>query len=374
MILGIISDTHEDKDRATPYIIDEFRKRGVEVIIHCGDIELKDVNSMLYDNFPVFCAITEEQVKDYGPSCPVKKPYNWIFTYPSESGEKRIKNLGPCYAYVGHKRSFDFLLNSQHKLWETLSNIRKNFHNVRVFCSGHTHHQILLRSRLSDFINPGAVMEAFGAAGGNEFATLDTETEEIVFSRIQNPKPIKKTIRVAVISDTLDVTEMDPIFWPNLAERLKKGGVTHIIHCGNINTADIGTDVLSEFKVYYNLRPDQDDRKDKPENWILIPRDDPVREIDGYKFCVQLAMGPELFNKSESEMHEISMKILQKYPEIYFLLCGSTWNSFLEEGEGLMYLNPGNASRNGNYAIIELPRYEITFGRIQPDPLPPLKG
>ncbi|MCX6796599.1 MAG: hypothetical protein NTW06_03835, partial [Candidatus Falkowbacteria bacterium] len=150
------------------------------------------------------------------------------------------------------------------------------------------------------------------------------------------------------------------------------GGVTHIIHCGNIYSTDIGLDVLSEFKVYYNLRPDQEDRKDKPANWSLISRDDPVEEIDGYKFCVLLAMGPELFNKSESQMHEISMQILSKYPEIYFLLCGSTWNSFLEEGEGLMFLNPGDASRNGNFAIIELPRYEITFGRIQSDPLPPL--
>lgn len=369
MKFGILSDTHKDRDGVIPYIIAEFRKRGVEAVIHCGDIEMEHVDPMLFCGFPVFCALTDEQVKDFGSSCPVKKPSNWVFTYP---GERRIQNLGPCYAYIGHKRSFDFLLNSQHILWEKISQIRKDSHNVRLIFSGHTHHQILMRSRLVDFINPGAIEDSFGAAGGYEFAILDTDKEEIIFSRIQNPAPTKKLLRVGVISDTLDVAEMNPGFWGKLRDRFKEKKVTHIIHCGNIYTSDIGIGELSDFEVRYNLRPKQDDKMDKPNNWHLIQSEYPVEDIEGYKFCVKLALGPELFNKSESQMHGISMSILSEYPEIHFLLCGSTWNSFLEEGEGLMFLNPGNASRNDNFAIIELPKYEITFGRIQPDPLHPL--
>jgi len=39
MIIGIISDTHDDGANALPYVIKELIKRGAKHIIHCGDIE-----------------------------------------------------------------------------------------------------------------------------------------------------------------------------------------------------------------------------------------------------------------------------------------------------------------------------------------------
>jgi putative phosphoesterase len=370
MKFGIMSDTHKDKDGATKHIVAEFKRRGVEAIVHCGDIEPEHVNREYYDDFPMTCALTDEQVdcyKDNENGCPMPRLSGWKFTYPG----KRIVELDGRNVYAGHKRSFDFLLKSEHELREMLNRIRNEYNNVRWMFSGHTHHQAMM-GNLITFINPGAVELAVGVAGGYEFAILDTETEEIIFSRIQNPPPIKKLLNVGVISDSLDVSGMNPEFWKKLAQRFREEEVTDIIHCGNIYVSDIGLEELSGFNVYYNLRDDQTNSSDGFENWSLVDKDNPIVEIDGYKFCVQLSMGPELVNESEFQMNDTSMKILGKFPEAKFLLCGSTRTPLFEEGEGIVFLNPGDVISNRRFAIIKLPRFEITFGRIHPEPLPAL--
>lgn len=366
MILGLISDTHENPNQAIERIMRVFLASGVEGIIHFGDIEPEHVNQKLFGNLPVYCALTDEQIKDYEPDF-FKAP-GWIFTLPGN----RIIKIGDDYYYVGHKRTWDFLVGSQSKFWQWIYGIRKEYHNVWKFGSGHTHRQVFLRSGEVDFINPGAAKGSDGVARGFEYAILNTETGDIVFSRIQNPKPTAEALKVAVISDTLDVTVMNPPFWAKLAEKFRKEGVTHVIHCGNVYTEDIGKVELSDFEVHYNLRPGQDDKKKKPDNWILIPGDNPMVKINGYKFCVQMALGPELFNKSEFQMHEMAKRIRLQFPEIQFLLSGSTPNAFYEEGENIVLLNPGDASRYSNFAIIGLPGYDISFGLVKPDMLPPL--
>lgn len=366
MILGLISDTHENPNQAIERIMRIFLSSGVEGIIHFGDIEPEHVDQNLFGSLPVYCALTDEQIKDYGADY-FNAP-GWVFTLPGD----RIIKIGADYYYIGHKRTWDFLVGSQSKFWEWIYGIRKEYHNVWKFGSGHTHRQVFLRSGEVDFINPGAAKGSDGVAKGFEYAILNTETGEIVFSRIQNPKPTASALKVAVISDTLDVTVMNPPFWSKLAEKLREQGVTHVIHCGNIYVEDIGKGELSEFTVYYNLRPGQDDKKKKPDNWCLIPWDSPMVKINGYKFCVQMAMGPELFNKSEFQMHETAKQIRLQFPEIQFLLSGSTPNAFYEEGENIVLLNPGDASRYSNFAIIGLPSYDISFGLIKPDMLPPL--
>jgi hypothetical protein len=62
MILGILADTHRDKANAIAHVVEEFRKRGVEVIIHCGDIEAGFLKADVFGNLPVICALIEEQV------------------------------------------------------------------------------------------------------------------------------------------------------------------------------------------------------------------------------------------------------------------------------------------------------------------------
>lgn len=116
MILGVMSDTHTDRLKALPHIIAEFRKRGVETIIHCGDLKPEHMKPEFFGNLPVICALTEDQGEITPPAA------NWRFTEP----DNRIVNLGEGKAYVGHKRSFDFLTGSEAELNQTLQRIRKD--------------------------------------------------------------------------------------------------------------------------------------------------------------------------------------------------------------------------------------------------------
>lgn len=363
MKLGILSDTHQDKMNAIPYIIREFKKNGVEVIIHCGDIIETHVKPELFGNLPVFCALTDEQEKDMKENTDSKFPHpqdNWLFTYPN----KRVVDVGETRCYIGHKRSFEILLGSELKLMETLDFIRRDYDNVEFVYSGHTHHQILMQSRRIVFINPGAVEDSLGIAGGAEYVIIDTKEDQIMFSRILPAKSVKKELKLGIISDSFDISEMDTIFWKRLAQIFQKNNVTHIIHCGNISLNDIGKEELSPFQVFYNLRPDQRSSLKEKDNWHLISSEKPVVDIDGYQFYVQLDLGPEFLDQSEIGMHRLSLTIQKQHPEIKFILYGLTHDAFYEEGQNLILLNPGDVVRDKDYAIIALPQYEITFGRI----------
>lgn len=379
-IYGILSDTHNNRDGALEYIIQEFQKRSVTKIIHCGDINPEHLSSELFGNLPVYCALIDEQVAACNKGeaecyAPGAEPSGWVFTRPNslEKPNERIVNIGPCYAYVGHKRSFDLLHGSENELLKKMHAIRRRHNNVRAFFSGHTHHQIYMGQPLLFFINPGAVEGSFGAAGGHEFAIVDFEKDLVIFSRIQNPTPTKNKFNFGVVSDSFDVSEMIPDFWIKLCRTFKAAGVTHIIHCGNIDNNDIGLPCLEGFEVFYNLRSDQEDNKNKPNNWHAISSETPLVEINGYKFLVQLSLGTELLDQSEVQMHKKSLGLQIQYAGVHYILCGQTRTPFLEEAQNVILFNPGGGI-NGFYGIISLPQHEITFGRIKPNPLPPLSS
>ncbi|MFA7385870.1 MAG: metallophosphoesterase family protein [Candidatus Paceibacterota bacterium] len=363
MIWGIISDTHGDKGNAIPHIVAEFKKRNVELIIHCGDIETQHLNPELFGNLPVYCALLEEQSDKIEFKNP---PEKWVFTRP----KNRILDINGQRIYLGHKRSFDFLMNSEIELIKILAEIRKTNDNLRWLFSGHTHHQIYQQG-IVNFINPGAIETTID---GYEFAVIDTSTGQVVFSRIHKTNPIKETFSIGVISDTLDISEMNPVFWEKLVKELNNRGVKFIVHCGNIAINDIGRKELCNFEVFYNLREDQIRKLLKtekpPENWHLIERENPVVEINGYKFYVQLDLGIDLLEKSEIAMQKLCRELRRKYPEISFVLCGFTNDAFYEEGEQVRIVNPGDANQSQNMAVICLPRAEITFSNVPFDPLP----
>jgi predicted phosphodiesterase len=360
MIIGVLSDTHKDAKNALPHIVAEFKKRGVQLIIHCGDIIPKHLDAELFGGLPVVCALIEEQV---GKEEFKNPPVNWTFTRP---GDRIYRLNGDESMYVGHKLSFEFLTGSEEKLIQKLNEIRRDHDGVRWLFSGHTHHQIFNQSRLINFVNPGAIEDSFD---GYEFAVINTENEEIVFGRIPKTIPTRETFSVGVISDSLNISEMDPDFWKLLVEEFKKRGVRNIIHCGNIALCDIGRPEFADFQVFYNLRPDQRSEKFY-SNWQQITVENPVVEINGYKFYVQLDLGAALLEKSEVDMHMLCLGLRRKYPEISFVLCGFTNNASLEEGEQVRIINPGDISRDRNFSVICLPRNEITFGHVSVPSLP----
>lgn len=355
MIIGILSDTHKDRANAIPHIIEEFKKRGVEVIFHCGDIEPKHLDTNLFGNLPVVCALLDEQ-KDMKEFC--FPPNGWRFTKP---GHRVVTLPSGLKFYVGHKRAFEFLAGAESELRKTLEKIRKDYDCVQCLFSGHTHHQIYKQNPLISFVNPGAVEDSYDAY---EFAILNTETKEITFSRIPRTKPVKKSFSVGIISDSLNISDLDVDFWSNLATQFKAKNVNDIIHCGNISLKDLGKEELREFNIHYFLRADQKNPSAVPSNWKLINCQDPVVEINEYKFYVKHDFGVTFSEQSENDMRSLSLQVREKYPETSFILFGSTNYAFLEESEQVRIINPGDIVRNRNYAIVTLPTTEIFFGGI----------
>jgi predicted phosphodiesterase len=360
MIIGVLSDTHQDNANAIPHVVAEFKRRRAEVIFHCGDIAPAHLNYGLFGNLPVVCALIEEQsgLKEFSFA-----PPGWRFTKP---GDRVVTLPNGLRFYVGHKRSFEFLTGSESELTKTLESIRKDHDCVQWLFSGHTHHQIYKQGRLINFVNPGAIEDSYD---GYEFAVVDTQTKAITFSRIPKTQPRRKPCHIGIISDSLNISDLDADFWVALARQLAEYQVLDIIHCGNLSVQDVGIEALKSFTVYYYLRKDQKNPVHVPDNWRLIPWQEPIVEIDGYKFYVQLDLGVTILEHSEIDMHKLSLRVRRDYPETSFILFGSTNYAFLEEGEQVRIMNPGDVVRGRNYAVLTLPTTEVAFDSVPPPAL-----
>lgn len=356
MIIGLLSDTHADKAGAIPHVVEQFRRHQVDIIVHCGDIEPIHLDADLFGNFPVICALTEGQRHDK-EFC--FSPNGWRFTKP----EDRVVTLpNGLRFYVGHKRAFDFLMGSGSKLKETMDFIRRDFDSVEWMFSGHTHHQIFFKQdSMIQFVNPGAIANAFD---GHEYAIIDTELKRTTFSRIPKVAPARKPFSIGVVSDSLNISDLDPDFWTKLAGQFRERHVTHVVHCGNIALNDIGHEALSKFTVYCHLRDDQESPADIPANWNLISDHQPVVTIEGYQFYVKHDLGVSIVHQSEADMFNLSLEKKRRYPEVSFILFGSSNYAFLEEGEHARMINPGDVARSRSFVVITLPTTEIEFGAI----------
>jgi predicted phosphodiesterase len=253
------------------------------------------------------------------------------------------------------------LTGAETELIKMLEGIRKEYDCVQWLFSGHTHHQIYRQDPLINFVNPGAIEDSFD---GYEFVVIDTETKETTFSRIPVTEPVQRPFSLGIISDSLNISDLDAHFWMNLAARFKERGIEHIIHCGNISINDIGRQELEDFHVHYFLREDQTNLPVVPNNWELVPWQKPIVDINGYRFCIQQDLGVSIIDKNEIDMHKISLETRQTYPETSFILFGSNNYAFLEEGEQVRIITPGDIVRGRHYTIITLPTTEITFSSI----------
>ncbi len=361
MLWGIIGDTHTDAT-AVPYIMKRFKDAGVTGIVHTGDIEARNhLDPKLFLNLPVICALTEEQAGNPDFNCP---PPNWVFTRPGD----RIRVFCGVKIYVGHKRSFTYLMGSEQTLVNEINQIRATNDGVSWMFAGHTHRQICDQGIQVGFVNPGAV---WNSLDGYEYAIVNPETSCVTFSRIPKVKTSRDQFRIGVISDSLNVSEVRPDFWEKLAPALDAYGAKTLIHCGNIKLSDIGRPELEKFQVHFNLRADQAFKGVLPSNWMRIPLEFPVVDIEGHKLLVQLDFGALIAEQSEVGLAALSQDLLRKYPEIGFILCGFTRTAFLEEGELVWVINPGDA-RSSSFAVIGFPTTEVIFDNIPFDPLPPL--
>jgi putative phosphoesterase len=372
----IISDTHKDKNGALEHIIRWAKERGVEAVIHCGDIIIEHVSSELFGGLPVYCALVDGQQED--PIFNEKCPHNWTFT---RTGKRIVVLSDGTKVYVGHKKHMEFLRMSEDDFANSLADLRMEHDGLRYVFGGHLHFQTYQHGQLVSFINPGAVEDAIG--WGYEFGIVDLDTQEVIFSRVL-PIPDKRSdLSVGIITDSLDVSLRDSYYYERLQKEFKSRGVTHIIHCGNISIDDIGRPELTDFDVRFAIRNDQcfEYRKLKesgkiPPNWTVMSETDcnkgTVTVINGYRFFVQLNLGMELGSMNELHMDNAAMKIREDNPEIQFVLCGSMNGPLYFEGRQILVLNPGDTNTSRNFVVICLPRREITFGHVPYDPLPPI--
>jgi len=367
MKLGIISDTHDDRANALPYIIRELIKRGVDQIIHCGDIEPKHINSSLFNGLPVTCAINFEQHKKIDIKNP---PAGWAYTtHTKDNHETRIRDIDHIRCYIGHKFSSRLLLEPQTAFMKGIDELRTNFDGLRWIFAGHTHHQIFTQDALVNFINPGAVCDSIN--NSHEFAILDTNTGEVTFSRILRTTPIEPDFSVGIISDSLQISKIDGDFWKKLSIELKNKNVTHIIHCGNIASEDIGRSELDEFQVHYYSRVPATQRPGN--NWHAINKNRPLININGRQFYLHTILARILLEESEVEMHKECLKILENHPEVSFVLYGGTNNAFLNEGQQARIFSPGDAFSSRGYGVIKFPVTEIVLGHVPLNPFPPIQ-
>jgi predicted phosphodiesterase len=271
--------------------------------------------------------------------------------------------------YVGHKRSFEFLFSPEMEFSKKLDSLRKNFDGLRWVFAGHSHQQTFFKTHLVTFVNPGAAEDSYD---GYEFATVNTDTNEVVFCRIPKTNPIETTFSIGIISDTLNISKLDTSFWQKLRKEFEKRGVTHIIHCGNIALEDIGHRELQNFSVYYKLRKNRQPQiyqGQVPENWKEIPDTEPIVKINDRQFYVHSDLARILLEESGAEMHRECLKILEAYPEVGFILYSGSNNAFLQEDQRARIINPGNAFTR-SFVVLCSPRDEMTIGYVPIDPLP----
>jgi len=362
MRIGVLSDTHRASEDELKRVMKIFKEEyNVEIIFHCGDILPKDLDPNKFLNLPVICALVDDQPNQLEFK---KPPKNWKFTL---TGSRIVQLVGDEKDYIGHKLTWDSLNRSESEFQQNLDALRKDNDGLRRIFSGHTHFPFYNQTGLVDIINPGAITDSI--SGYIEYATVDTETNELSFGHLYKTNPTIENFSVGVISDSLRISEMDKNFWRELAKEFKKRNVTNIIHCGNITISDIGRPELSDFQVYYNLRQDQKYKvpKNIPDNWQLIGNNDnkdPVVELNGYRFCVQLDLGAVITQKSVTQIGSVCLDLRRQYNELDFVLCGFTHNCLLI-GRQPCVINPGDIINDRNFVIIKLGQQSlITFGHV----------
>lgn len=387
MIYGIMSDTHNcDRERIRKTIDEEFIPRGVEVIAFAGDIEIKHADRELFRRLPTLCVMTKEQAFD---SNFCYAPEHWRYVRPAYSENppsiagnfsdpeavkklaelqeycekvrifSRIVSFADETIYLGHERSDDFFNNfgKVRKFFTLINQIRDG---VRLAITGHKHHQFLLRTNNFTWINPGALDHSWN--GTEEFAVYDSVKDEVVFGRLSSQESRLNPVSVGILSDTLNVDDLDASYWLRCRENFDRRGVTHVICCGNFLSRDIGHRELDGLQVYCYLLSNDSMPQSIPENWHIIRHSNPVVEIGGHRFYVQHEIGSEQGSLSEVQRDAVLKDIRARYPHLDFIIAGLGPETVYMEGQDYSFINPGNARDHKRFAVVCLPRREYTFG------------
>jgi hypothetical protein len=135
MLVGMLSDTHvyDRASRLNPKVVETFRKRGVELILHAGDLTSPDVLEELREVARVV-AVQGNMDAYYGTSLP----------------EREVLTLGKNRVLLFHGRGI-YPRGDATKL----AYLAKE-HGCGVVVTGHTHRATLVEVGGVMIINPGS--------------------------------------------------------------------------------------------------------------------------------------------------------------------------------------------------------------------------
>lgn len=382
MIIGVFGDTHTTPTEITKLATADMVKRGAEMFVCTGDIESRDCVTDLCFDRPVVCALIDRQQFDPAFTFP---PSNWAFTRPSNYNlfttattedrhnsrlreniatrlgiANRIRNAFGTAMYVGHTRSIDVMMDSE-RFSEFTGLINSVYDGVHYVFTGHTHHQFLIQRNGFSWVNPGSI--DIGVSKDYEYALIDTESGEVIFTRLPYAVTNFHPISVGIISDVGNASDRDQYFWERLRLEFKRRDVSVVIIDGALMSRDIGRFEFNDFQVYYS--PSSDQEVGRCYNWHPISLDNPVIEICGNNFLVKHSMGVDLDGKTESAIIGLVRAESQKYHHIDIVVCGGIHNALFEEHEEVMVINPGDVRNHQKFVVVCIrPHLEVTFSQL----------
>lgn len=224
MRLFITSDTHDCHERELALISKEAWRRHCECIIHCGDLSNAHFGHPALGYLPIYVIRTRIN-EDLSEDVIKNLPANW---HVLEDNDHQILALGGFRVYINHYLGIDVLKSNlgtqtteaeildiieRYRLrhgdaaattlknelfgdfsatgarrkvmpFELVERIREKFGAVRYVLFGHSHHQFYHVNYKMALINPGAFDVDMNGIPKRSFATIDTKTWDIVFSKV----------------------------------------------------------------------------------------------------------------------------------------------------------------------------------------------
>ncbi len=154
MLVGVVSDTHDDLDLAES-AVELFEDRGAEVVIHCGDV-IAPFTAAAFDRDFDFYAVRGNNDGEWALSHAIEE----FGTYFGEMGEL---TLGDVEFAVYHGTA------------EPIVEALLACGEYDYVCRGHTHERVLAERGGTVHLNPGG-LPIEGADDEYHVATIDTES------------------------------------------------------------------------------------------------------------------------------------------------------------------------------------------------------
>ena len=223
----VVADTHDCAVSELKLIAKEAERRSCQCIIHCGDLVNAHFGHSALGSLPIYVIrtrinenLSDEVVKNL--------PANW---HVLEDNDQQILELDGVRFYVNHYLGIEVLKSNlgaptseaeivdiveRYRLrhgdaaarklkseimgdfafdgkrrqvmpFQLVDEIRKKFGNIRYVLFGHSHHQFFHVNYKMALINPGAFEKAPDGEPKRSFATIDTKTWDITFSKVLSP-------------------------------------------------------------------------------------------------------------------------------------------------------------------------------------------